>query len=495
MSEMLKIKKPKNTISSFTKAFLTLTLLPWAAFSSAEEFTPVLFTDMLAQIEKEAATPWIAPDYSGQDKALGYGPGAFAVPLGMEARVNFWIDIYTKHNTDQGVLHDSRYVGVVYESVDFADIMANQDLDLYQKERARRKRVDAAKDTIRERLNKLATLSNSDGLTGEDLKYWNLFANIDEEKKFTEAAKEGRLRFQLGQRNRFMEGIYQSGKFLREMETIFREEGLPIELTRLPFVESSFNLNARSKVGASGIWQFMRRTGKEYMKIDAEVDERNDPILATWAAARKLRGYFKMLESWPLAVTGYNHGPSGVRRLVQKAGTTNISELTDMRKGTFGFASASFYASFIAAIEVEKNAKKYFGSVSMAPALVGHQVRLKRTLDSEKLLSWFNGDLKMAKDFNPHVSSGFWKGFRHLKRGHMIRVPMDKRVQVEKEINTYQATTPALTTGETHKVAVGETLSQIAEKYKVSTPKLMEVNSLSRARDLQAGQVLQIPGN
>lgn len=474
--------------------FATIGLLSLlVSFSDAEEFTPVLFTDMLNEIEKTAATNWTPPDFSGQDKALGYVPGAFAVPLGMEARVKFWVDIYTKHNTDQGLLHDSRYVGVVYEPVDFTDIMKDTSLDLYQKERARRKRVDTAKDVIRDRLKKLSTITSADGLTGEELRYWNMFANIDEENKFKDAAIEGRLRFQLGQSNRFKEGIFQSGKFIKEIEKIFREEGVPVELTRLPFVESSFNLNARSKVGASGIWQFMRRTGKEYMKIDAEVDERNDPILATRAAARKLRGNYKLLESWPLAVTGYNHGPSGVKRLVQRVGTSNIAELTDMRKGAFGFASASFYASFLAAIEVEKNAEKYFGKVSTAPALEGKLIKLDKALDNQKMLAWFNGDLAKAKEYNPHINSSFWKGFRYLKRGHSIRVKLDKVALVEKELSSYRASAPLIKAGETHKVASGETLSQIAERYNTSTSKIMEFNSLSNARGLQAGQVLQIP--
>ena len=88
--------------------------------------------------------------------------------------------------------------------------------------------------------------------------HWKLFDGVDEKNKFTEAARRGRLRYQAGQRDQFTRGIMQSGRYLRQMEEIFKEEGLPIELTRLPFVESSFNLSAKSKVGASGIWQFMR---------------------------------------------------------------------------------------------------------------------------------------------------------------------------------------------------------------------------------------------
>ena len=106
---------------------------------------------------------------------------------------------------------------------------------------------------------------------------------VAEPNKYLNAAHYRRLRSQLGQKDRFLEGYIASGRYLPTMEKIFAAEGLPWELTRLPFVESSFNLAARSKVGASGIWQFMRSTGRLYLKIRGELDERNDPIRATEA--------------------------------------------------------------------------------------------------------------------------------------------------------------------------------------------------------------------
>src|SRR5690606_938538 len=194
-------------------------------------------------------------------------PETFSIPKGMEERVQFWMDIYTKYNSNQGLLHDSRYVHLVYERVDFEDIDANTSLTGRQRERARKKRVDARKKDIANRLKRLQTLSSKDGLTGEDLRYWEMFESVDEPRKFAEAAKRGRLRFQLGQRDIFMRGIYQSGRYLRQMEEIFREEGLPIELTRMPFAERSSDLRPRAEVGPSGIWQFMGSTAGMYLRM------------------------------------------------------------------------------------------------------------------------------------------------------------------------------------------------------------------------------------
>ena len=156
-------------------------------------------------------------------------------------------------------------------------------------------------------------------MTPEQHTIFKSFRFIFEKNKFKIASERNRLRMQLGQKDRFVLGIFFSGRYIREMEKIFREEKVPIELTRLPFVESSFNLYAYSKVGASGIWQFMRSTGRLFhLRIDNICDLRNDPLAATRAAARLLRMNYEMLKSWPLALTAYNHGPRGVSSIVKK---------------------------------------------------------------------------------------------------------------------------------------------------------------------------------
>jgi membrane-bound lytic murein transglycosylase D len=94
------------------------------------------------------------------------------------------------------------------------------------------------------------------------------------------------VRFQLGQADKFRAGLIRQGRWRDYMRGVFAERGLPVELASLPHVESSFNPMARSHVGASGLWQFTRSTGRIYMRLDHVVDERNDPWIATVAAAR-----------------------------------------------------------------------------------------------------------------------------------------------------------------------------------------------------------------
>lgn len=465
---------------------------------SSDNKTPVTFSDFHQNVNLDEAEAWSVPDFSGQESVLGYGSSGFGVPAGMEERVSFWLDIYTKYTTDQGLLHDSRYVHIIYEPVDFTEIMKLENLDKKSKNKLRRELMDAAKDKIRERLKKLNALSSPAGLEGEDLRYWYMFANVNEENKFSEAAKNGRLRFQLGQKDRFIEGIYHSGRYLKQMESIFKEMQLPMELTRLPFVESSFNLNARSKVGASGIWQFMRSTAKQYMRVDNVVDERNEPLLATEAAAKKLRSNFQMLGNWPLAVTAYNHGPYGLKRLVNKYDTDNLVELVDIRKGRFGFASASFYASFLAALEAEKRAEKYFGVVFREKPLLVKKIQISKMISKLSLIKIFNGDRLKAEKINPHLRSYFWKGYSHLKKGNYIFVPQSDFESYLARFRSIELNEGKMVATENksegiYRISSGETLSQIAINLNVKLQSLMEANGIDNPRRIQVGQKLIIP--
>lgn len=94
------------------------------------------------------------------------------------------------------------------------------------------------------------------------------------------------------------------------------------------------------------------------LKVSRQRDERLDVLKATRAAARMLRQNYRMLGSWPLAITAYNHGPYGVRRAVQAVGSTDLMVLIERyEKSTWGFASKNFYAEFIAALAVVTDAE------------------------------------------------------------------------------------------------------------------------------------------
>lgn len=441
---------------------------------------------------------WQKPNYENQENVLGYAKDTFVIPDIMKDRVQFWIDIYTKHTTSQGVLHDSRFPTIIYETVDFSKIDNDKSLSTHQKFKSEKKYLDERKKYVSAILQKLQGVTDPKELNEEEARYWKMFDRIDEKNKFIEASKKGRLRFQLGQRDRFIQGIFYSGRYLKEMEKIFAENGMPRELTRLPFVESSFNIRARSKVGASGIWQFMRGTGRHYMKVNALIDQRNDPIIATKAASRLLKTNYEILKTWPLAVTAYNYGAAGLKRIVEKYNSTELVDFFGRSPTSrFGFASESFYASFLAAVEVEKNADKYFGPIEIADEIATTDIVLSRPVyykDIEK----FSEGVDEMQNLNPQLTAVIRKNSARIPAQTVIRVPESQRQAfVEFLSRAPAATTPLQKESSTgfisYKINKGDTLYDISKQFRISVDQILQVNQDLDPRVIRPGQVIEIP--
>lgn len=339
----------------------------------------------------------------------------FRVPGGgvLRENVDFWIRIYGKLSTHEGVIHDAKYPTVVYGEYDFSKIGE------------RRQRFVKRE---KERIKKILLRLHRDGGAGNDpesKRIAELFRGIDDPSKFLNAAHYKRLRFQLGQKDQFLDGYRFSGEYLPFMEEIFLKRGMPFELTRLPFVESSFNTRARSKVGASGIWQFMRTTGGDFMMINEAVDERNDPLRATEAAASLLKINLDTLGNWPLAVTAYNHGRSSLLRATNRLGTRDLEEviLRNRARG-FGFASSNFFACLVAALEVERNPEKYFGvPVDRLRPHRFFEVELPAPIRLKDLVQFMRLDRKAVAALNPGLTDLALASKRKIPRGYRLRLP------------------------------------------------------------------------
>src|SRR5215470_4537886 len=272
-------------------------------------------------------------------------------PPGLERDVQFWVRVYSEVNTNSGFLHDDRNLSVVYETIKFGPNAPP---------RERENLVEQARDRYIAALRRIAAASNGD-LSADDLRIKEMWGAEGTPARLLEATNN--IRFQLGQSDRFLEGLVRAGAWEAHIAEVFANRGLPHELAVLPHVESSFNPAAYSKVGAAGLWQFMRSTGRRYMRIDNSVDDRMDPFRSTEAAAQLLAYNYRLLGTWPLALTAYNHGAEGLRRTKETLGKNDIVKIVRKYNGrTFGFASRNFYVSFLAALEIDRNPEKYFGS-------------------------------------------------------------------------------------------------------------------------------------
>ncbi|MBN1239938.1 MAG: LysM peptidoglycan-binding domain-containing protein [Gammaproteobacteria bacterium] len=403
----------------------------------------------------------------------------FPRPKQLEPAIRFWTRVYTEVDTRGGFIHDSERLDIVYETV--RDTTPAQ----------RRRHVRQAVDEYRRILTKLGNGTRSN-LSREEKRVLELWPEGTSNAELGRAAH--RLRFQLGQADRFRAGLARSGTWRGHIHDVLDANGVPRELAALPHVESSFDPTAYSKVGAAGMWQFTRSTGLRYMRIDHIVDERRDPFMSSEAAARLLHDNHAVLESWPLAITAYNHGLGGMRRAASRHGKDIGAIVENYESRTFGFASRNFYAAFLAAVDVDANPEKYFGQVRYNPPSDTLVTAVPDYMRADTLARSLGIGVDTLRQLNPALTETVWSGDKFVPKGFGLRLPRSAA-----DATALLASVPA---GERyaaqqpdvqHRVRSGETLSQIASRYRVSLASLVQMNGLRSSNFIRAGQVLMLP--
>jgi membrane-bound lytic murein transglycosylase D len=409
----------------------------------------------------------------------------FSYPPELEPDVRFWIRVYTEVTTEQGLIHDDWFLGLVYEVLRF---------DPADSQRQRERIVEQAKARYAQLLRRFAA-GDTDNLTAHERRILHAFGEKTTPAQFREAIE--RIRFQLGQADRFHEGLIRAQAYEASISKVLADRGVPPEIGALPHVESSFNPAAYSRVGAAGLWQFMPGTARRYMRVDGVVDQRLDPYSATEAAANLMLYNYRLLGSWPLAVTAYNHGPGGLRRAQDELGTTNIAVIVKRYQGaTFGFASRNFYVAFLAALEVDRHAEKYFGPLTHLPDTQSTVVTMPDYVPVDALARAFKADLGALRVLNPALRPPVWNKARFVPRGYALRIPGSpppadiaaawaRLAPAERFV--------AQRNDGAHRARRGETLAGIAAASGVSLSHLLAANGLSATRELARGEVVRIP--
>src|ERR1700722_16204265 len=388
-------------------------------------------------------------------------------PPELERDVQFWIKVYSQVDTNAGFIHDEQNLGVIYETLHFSPGAPPHE---------REKIVDAARQHYGEVLHRLASATGVQ--SPDDQRIRDMWGTEASPARFLEATEH--IRFQLGQSDRFREGLRRSGAWEAHIAETLANMGLPAELAVLPHVESSFNPAAYSKVGAAGLWQFMRSTGRRYLHIDNIVDDRLDPFRSTQAAAQLLAFNYHLLGTWPLALTAYNHGAEGVRRAKETLGTDNIVTIVRNYKGrTFGFASRNFYVSFLAALEIDHNPEKYFGAIEPNPEVKFQEVVLPAFVQLTALEHVLKVDQQRLEALNPALRPVVWNGQRHVPKGYHLRLPIDGEKWTTESLAARLAPHDlyaAQLEPRRYVVKSSETLGLIATRYGVSTAELAQLN-------------------
>lgn len=349
----------------------------------------------------------------------------FSLRAPMKDSVGFWLRIYTEWTTRHAVIYDRTHPDLIYEVMDFRKLH-NESRNRMVYEIVRENRINKRLKEYSAAFARLAKIKNP---RAKGVKLTALEKNIlsvlskTEHKHSMKEWKRG-LRLQSGQRDNIVKGLLAAETFFPKMEEIFISLGLPKELTRIPLVESSFNLYAHSRAGAKGVWQFMPKSGHEYLFIDEKhgVDERLSPLKATIAAAKLLKRNLSMTGNWPLAVTAYNHGFTGIKKLTPSERASALTgELFQpcAKKKHLGYASSNYYAEFIALLHAEAYKDFFYGGspLPIAPRLTFHKVLKPET---PKAYAIRNGvKIKDFMLYNPDIK------FAHkpLPKGLYVAVP------------------------------------------------------------------------
>ena len=422
----------------------------------------------------------------------------FPCPDALRRRVDFWIDVYGRWRTNDAILHDAQRPHRVYKIIK-GKACGTKGNTQFIKEQKRQ---------IRLRLERIATLieQNKTITQAKDKHYLNMFPERSP-AVLRRAARN--LRCQSGNKDGFRNALRRFGTYGPIVRRVLKDAGLHQDIQYLPFVESSYNPEAYSRVGAAGMWQIMPRTARVLgLELNATMDERLDPEAASWAAARYLKDSRKNLtvaarskkanvsdsELTPFVITSYNYGVNGMRRAIKKLGPDFLTVLNRYRTKKFRVAVKNFYAGFLAARHVAQNSKRFFGSYSKGRPLRYDTIMLRSSVSIDRIRAVFGISLSRLKSLNPALTRFVWHGWREIPGGYPLRLPLRQGGWADK-IAYLHSLPPEADRGTPKRYTVrsGDTACAIASAFRVKCRDLIDMNRLGRQAVIRVGQSVQIP--
>ncbi len=296
---------------------------------------------------------------------------------------------------------------------------------------------------------------------------------------------------------------------------------LPLELKYLPIIESALNPSAVSRAGAVGIWQFMITTGKQYgLEVTSLIDERKDPIKASYAAARYLRDLYSIFGDWTLAIASYNCGPNNVRKAITRAGgeTDYWKIYPYLPRETRGYVPAFIAANYV---------MNYYCDHNICPAATNlpastDTVIVTRNLHLDQIVALCDVPAEEVKALNPQYRTPLIPGDSHACTLRLPTPAMNAFIQSGDSIYNYHATElltgrkeievaqdevgtrrskvrngrrgrsgSRSSAGSTVTVRRGDNLGAIARRNGTTVAKLKKLNGI-RGSNIRAGQKLRV---
>lgn len=296
--------------------------------------------------------------------------------------------------------------------------------------------------------------------------------------------------------------------------------GLPLELRYLPVIESALNPNAVSRVGATGLWQFMLETGKRYgLEVNSLVDERRDPVKSSYAAARYLRDLYKIFDDWSLVIAAYNCGPNKVNQAIHRAkGSVDYWQIYPyLPKETRGYVPAFIAANYIMNYYCEHNICPMITELPIST----DTIVVDKNLHLEQIAKVLNVNIEHLRALNPQYRRDIVNG---LTEPSVVRLPLslvgsfidnedsiyaykrdelllkrevvavnDIKLSYSKSKATKRHTSKRSSRSRRKTVTVrqGDTLSEIAKRNGTTVKKLRRLNGI-KGSNIRAGKKIRV---
>ena len=310
-----------------------------------------------------------------------------------------------------------------------------------------------------------------------------------------------------------------SNFYMPIFEEALETYGLPLELKYLPVIESALNPKAVSRVGATGLWQFMLATGKRYgLEVNSLVDERRDPIKASYAAANYLSDLYKVFGDWNLVIAAYNCGPDQINKAIHRSkGSKDYWQIYPyLPKETRGYVPAFIAANYIMTYYCEHN---ICPMTTRLPAKTD-TIMVGRNVHLEQIASVCNIDIEQLRTLNPAYRRDIVPGATKLSAVRLPQTEVGKFIDLEDSIYAYNAEVlfskratvevnddvPTYTRKSSSKrsrkkartsrgrsvtVKSGQTLSEIAKRNGTTVAKLRRLNGI-KGSNIRAGKKLRV---
>ena len=212
---------------------------------------------------------------------------------------------------------------------------------------------------------------------------------------------------------------------------------LPLELKYLPIIESALNPKAVSRVGATGLWQFMLTTGKQYgLQVNSLVDERRDPVKASYAAARYLKDLYKVFGDWNLVIAAYNCGPENINKAVHRAnGEKDYWQIYPyLPKETRGYVPAFIAANYI---------MTYYSLHNICPMTTRlpaktDTVMVSKNMHLEQVASVVGINIDLLRSLNPMYRRDIIPGATEPSPLRLPQSEVGKFIDAEDSVYTYK---------------------------------------------------------